>query len=1092
MTTLLYYPAIESRRGQYLGSPIVRLQQPAGVAEGLLEPLLNRGADWSTFTPGPASPLPDPVLIAPRATAAKGLPAQILITADGKLPPASRDGCRWFRPAPHGFSADLAACEAECASILDSWVGSFSFKAERRTGQTVLERGLRPPQIGALYAALAHWTVTNDPATVVMPTGTGKTETMLGLLVADRLRRVLVIVPTDALRDQLSTKFLSLGILKSAGVVASGALLPVVGTLRRKPTTVQEVDEFFSRCNVVVTTAQIAGACVPDVLARMAAVCSHLFVDEAHHVRAPTWERIRTAFTGKGVLQFTATPFRGDGRLVDGKVIYNYPLRKAQQDGYFRPIRFRPVEDYDEDQSDKCIAAEALAQLEDDLRAGRDHLLMARCSNITRAEKVFEIYKKLAAGHQPVLAHSELSANQKRSAVEALRNRTTRVVVCVDMFGEGFDLPQLKVAALHDVHKSLAVTLQFTGRFTRTEDGVGEATIVANIGNVDVGGALQDLYAEDPDWNLLLRELSEAATGGQVLRSEFLQGFTNLPDRIPLQNIFPKMSTVAFETSCPRWMPEAIERVVRNLYDEPAVHPRENVAIFVTREQFPVVWGDVRGISDVVYELYIVHWDDAQNLLYIHSSDNGTAHEDIAKAVCGPDAAAVTGERVFRALHGVNRLILTNLGLGHSLSRAVRFTMHVGPDIREGLTEMHAKNKYKTNLFGRGYEGGEKVSIGCSKKGRIWSFHSAEDVHDWLRWCRAIGPKLKDNTIDVAGLLKGAMVTKPVSARPTKVPITIEWSEDLLCRDEDAVQFEVANVRAPFYEVELELVGHSDTDPIRFRISSDVWPLPVEFEVRLSADRVEYVPATGTDPNVIVGRRTLALTKYLKQEPPVIRFHDGAFLIGNDLFEANVTSRVPFDPSRIATWAWTGVNLKVESQRQTKRTDSIQRHVIEHLLSTTAPNKFEVIFDDDASGEAADIVTLRTASGRLLVQLYHCKYSKDLNPSNRLEDLYEVCGQAQRSVYWKGQPERLIEHLILRETRRLKKGGVSRFELGDMRALKRLKGLLQQMTCEFEIFIVQPGLSVAQAEASQLDLLAATELYLSETYNAKLRVIASV
>ena len=40
-------------------------------------------------------------------------------------------------------------------------------------------------------------------------------------------------------------------------------------------------------------------------------------------------------------------------------------------------------------------------------------------------------------------------------------------MVCVDMLGEGFDLPALKVAAIHDPHKSLGVTLQFVGRFAR-------------------------------------------------------------------------------------------------------------------------------------------------------------------------------------------------------------------------------------------------------------------------------------------------------------------------------------------------------------------------------------------------------------------------------------------------------------------------------------------------------------------------------------------------------------------------------------------------------------------------------------------------
>src|SRR6476469_9999247 len=88
--------------------------------------------------------------------------------------------------------------------------------------------GLRPPQVGAVYAALAHWTVSPAPATIVMPTGTGKTETMLALLVSQRLERLLVVVPNYALRTQLWEKFLTLGLLGTLGALGPGAQYPVV------------------------------------------------------------------------------------------------------------------------------------------------------------------------------------------------------------------------------------------------------------------------------------------------------------------------------------------------------------------------------------------------------------------------------------------------------------------------------------------------------------------------------------------------------------------------------------------------------------------------------------------------------------------------------------------------------------------------------------------------------------------------------------------------------------------------------------------------------------------------------------------------
>lgn len=60
--------------------------------------------------------------------------------------------------------------------------------------------GLWVPQVGALRALAAHWSLSKEPAVVViMPTGTGKTEVMLAASIASYGERVLVIVPTDAL-----------------------------------------------------------------------------------------------------------------------------------------------------------------------------------------------------------------------------------------------------------------------------------------------------------------------------------------------------------------------------------------------------------------------------------------------------------------------------------------------------------------------------------------------------------------------------------------------------------------------------------------------------------------------------------------------------------------------------------------------------------------------------------------------------------------------------------------------------------------------------------------------------------------------------
>src|SRR4029077_4221370 len=89
---------------------------------------------------------------------------------------------------------------------------------------------------------------------------------------------------------------------------------------------------------------------------------------------------------------FTATPFREYGQALDGKIIFTYPLRKAQGDGRFKPIRLRRVVEFDERRADEAIARAAIEQLRAD--ADKGHILMARAENVERAKQNFAIYAR--------------------------------------------------------------------------------------------------------------------------------------------------------------------------------------------------------------------------------------------------------------------------------------------------------------------------------------------------------------------------------------------------------------------------------------------------------------------------------------------------------------------------------------------------------------------------------------------------------------------------------------------------------------------------------------------------------------------------
>ena len=212
--------------------------------------------------------------------------------------------------------------------------------------------GFRSAQLGALCSIKAHWTTSNCPATIVMPTGTGKTETMMATIVLEKIKTTLVIVPSKLLREQTTNKFVSLGILKEIGVVQDHAQFPIVATLQSTPQDVGDLLAIFEKANVIITTMSLLKYFPETYFNVIREKVDTVIVDEAHHVAAKLWATVKSNLSNLRCIQFTATPFRNDGKKVDGKIIYNFPLALAQKQGYFQPIKFDPIWEYDETKAD--------------------------------------------------------------------------------------------------------------------------------------------------------------------------------------------------------------------------------------------------------------------------------------------------------------------------------------------------------------------------------------------------------------------------------------------------------------------------------------------------------------------------------------------------------------------------------------------------------------------------------------------------------------------------------------------------------------------------------------------------------------------
>ena len=796
------------------------------------------------------------------------------------------------------------------------------------------------------------------------------------------------------------------------------------------------------------------------------------------------------------ILQFTATPFREDGKPLDGKIIYVYPMRQAQSEGYFRPIRFSSVYAFNSARADRDIAEKVIEELHADTTGL--HIAMARVSTQARATEVHTIYESMGE-FNPVVIHSGLKESEIGAAKAKLDSGESRIVICVDMLGEGFDMPELKIAAFHDLRKSLAVTLQLAGRFTRAREDLGEPVFIANTADVNLKAELQALYAQDPDWNLLLPHLSEGAIGQEIEAQRFMRGFVGQLDEIPLTEIQPAASMVVYRTRCARWTPSSFAAAFKGRNKAEQVHPilneAERMLVVIAARRQGVPWTDLATVDSIAWELCIAIWDQDKALLYIHGSGNNGNYSDFAKALCGEDVELIKAPDVFRVFAGINRLMLTNVGLDEQMGRQIRYTGRMGPDVGTLLADATLATTTKAVLAGVGFENGGPSSIGAGKRGRVWS-NLRLRVDQFAVWCKTIGSKIDDSNVDPEEVLRGTLIPTLIDNRPAAVPIGVDWPVELLDQVESATTISFDHtINEHLTNVTIELCEYTDIGPIVLKVSCDQREVQVRLNFVGRGKNSDFVFIYEGDARASIKRGAeYDLCAFLTQYPPTIWFADGARLDGNILIQLR-TDATLYSRDRLVALDLSNIDLAKESQREERRPDSVQFRMIEHAK---AEKRHEILMDDDGKGEAADIVGISldnlTLPKLITVDLYHCKYSSGPEPGSRIGDMYEVCGQAQRSVLWLHNKDRrtdLFAHLLKREALRIESGRATRLEVGTRERLIQIRDLSRTCRVSIRVFIVQPGLSKAGAADHQLAVLGVTEKFLQETYQIPLQVYCS-
>ncbi|WP_199670769.1 MULTISPECIES: DEAD/DEAH box helicase [unclassified Rummeliibacillus] len=971
--------------------------------------------------------------------------------------------------------------------IINSWKESYYERVSRNED----EIGLRLPQFGALSAIRAHWATSNSPATVVLPTGTGKSETMYTTIISERITSTLIIVPSNLLREQIFEGARHFGILPELKMISDEIIYPTTFLYKSK---VKEEDEnvlidAIEEANIIVSTPGMIKNMTSSVWGKLLEKVEVVIFDEAHHLAAPDWGTVRERFIGKKILQFTATPFRNDGKKIDGKIIFNYGLALAQKAGYFKPIDFYPIQEFDERKSDREIAKIAIKQLDEDLEKGYEHVLLARANSRKRAnelyEKIYSQYKK----YNPVVIHTGIRPAQRKENLQQVKSGKAKIVVCVDMFGEGIDIPTLKIAAIHDKYKSLPITLQFIGRFARTSGNkLGNAKLITNVAMDDLKEAIEELYHQNSDWNQLLNIRSNQAIDKEVELSEFIGKFEKgHAKEIDLSQLKIKISTRMFRSSSKRTIVNGWKKVLDQDRTTHLINEEDSVYIFIEEIETKVVWSDQKDIVQYDYDFFVLFFDKDNGIIHINETDTGKGNRLVDSMF--PEASAIKGDSIYRSLDGINRLMIGTLGLKQKPSGRISFRMFAGTDIKSGISEAVVSGSTKSNLFGYGYQAGGRISIGCSYKGKVW-MRWIERINFWTEWCQNIGNKILDDTIDTNNILNNSLALEIIKEFPKGVPYKILLPEIIEISNSSTKQLYISKEQKafPFFQTDLKnpcLVNGN----LRF----EFWinERKFVFEQIINETSYSFKQIEGEELIVKAGNKSFKMTDYLYEYSPEVSFiqSDGTIIVVQENLKTVIKPKSSIDlPSEslfAIDWNGLGVNIKSESQGRARKTDSIQYATIHNIVDQTS----DIIFDDDGSGEIADVVSVKINEEhrKVVFHLYHCKYSHGENPGARVSDLYEVCGQAEKSIMWNDNVLKIVQRMIVRETMRQRNYDETRFEKGDLHTLHMLKKMVKSgFETEFEISIVQPGVSILEITDSMKQIILATDTYLKDTYGLHL------
>ncbi len=866
--------------------------------------------------------------------------------------------------------------------------------------------GLRNAQLGAVHAIASFHTLRkNSAGIIIMPTGSGKTAVLMITPYIVQAEKVLIVTPSAMVRSQIYDDFVDLITLKTSGAFADDVAPPVVCELKNLFS--EELRPNVEGASVVVASPQCALSLSENQIREQFDL---ILIDEAHHVPATTWQQILLYIPNAKKYFFTATPFRQDKKEVIGEIIYSYPLSMAYRDGVFGEITYIPIEEAPE--KDKKIAQEAERVFINDRQQGFDHFLMVRTI---------------------------------KQYIVALKEKEIDGIICVGMLGEGFDFPNLKIAAVHVPHKSLSSTLQFIGRFARTNaENIGAAKFIAmNDDELVIENNM--LYRSDAIWQEIIIDMSERTIH---LKEEVKKNLEKYIHNNGSQVLEEEISLHAIRLNCHAKVffitdfnidgnfPDiyCIKNIFRNA--------DENTVIGIGAFRNKPIWSETAQVLDIQNLLFVVHYQSETSLLFIYSQlKNETDYKAIATAFAN-NIDKIPRNEMHRVLGELQNFEMFNTGIQNRYAEnGESYRIIAGSNAASSIDPISGKMFSAGHVFCKASSAEEVITIGYSSGSKIWS-SSYLSIPEYVKWCNYNGIKISNARMEVRTNTNYDFVPMPKRLEKFPEKIFFCFFSDRTYTSPPTLMRDGVSTNVILTDASIKIECYDDNH------------IEVIIALEELTDRIvcNIDGSYKCDNSTILlkdGRQSISLNDYLFEYPLIFKTTDDTVVEGNEIC-CGASDAVIFSPENIFSVRWDDYNTDINREfgQIIKGKKPIQTVLQEILIEN---NNFDYLIYDHTQGEIADYITIKDNKNSLEVVLYHVKAMHGKCYNSDLTDIYEVTQQAIKSVIWLKSRSGLLDKIKNRN-----KKGYCIFKKGKFTDLEKSLNQIKLLTAK--IVVVQPAI----------------------------------